>query len=51
LDYLNKIADNEEFKDRAKMLIQRAKMMESAPTPDGEDDGPSGGQVQSLSGK
>lgn len=51
MEYLNKIADNEEFRDRAKMLIQRAQIMESAPTPDGADDGPAGGQLQSLSGK
>jgi tetratricopeptide (TPR) repeat protein len=51
MEYLNKIADNEEFKDRVKMLIQRAQIMRSAPTPDGADDDPARGQAQSLSGK
>jgi tetratricopeptide (TPR) repeat protein len=41
LTHLTKAAASGEFADRAQMLIQRAQIMESAPTPDGEDEGPS----------
>ena len=37
LSHLDKIADNEEFSERAQMLIQRAQIMQAAPTPEPAD--------------
>lgn len=52
MTHLEVIAGNEEFADRADMLIQRAKIMQSAPTPASEPEtGQAGGGSQSLSSK
>lgn len=51
LTHLNKIADNEEFADRVKMLVQRAEIMQAAPTPEPGDSSATASDSTSLSGK
>ncbi len=51
LSHLNKIADNEEFADRVKMLVQRAEIMQAAPTPEPSDSRQNSSGATSLSGK
>lgn len=55
LEHLQKIASNEEFSDRVQMLIQRAEIMQAAPTPEPEDSTESSqsnaGSTGSLSAK
>ena len=48
MTHLTVVAENEEYKERVEMLIQRAQIMRSAPTPEPETAGDS---PQSLSGK
>jgi tetratricopeptide (TPR) repeat protein len=51
MTHLTVAAGNEEYAERAQMLIQRAQIMRAAPTPEADDSTGSGAAQQSLSGK
>lgn len=50
IEHLSKAAASEEYAERAQMLIQRAQIMLSAPTPEPADSTGGGSGAQSLSG-